>query len=112
MKLPSASSLHTHLPCVAPYAGAGIEIMCPPYTVPASVVAPYAGAGIEIWKRSGKLYMTLWSPPTRGRELKYANLLDDIKAAMSPPTRGRELKCTRLCLLRIGFCRPLRGGGN
>ena len=43
-----ASVVCSHVPVVAPHAGAGIEIDTVEYYVTALLVAPHAGAGIEI----------------------------------------------------------------
>ena len=54
---------------VAPFAGAGIEILSRLTFRCGGPVAPFAGAGIEIGENAYERIKTV-SPPSRGRELK------------------------------------------
>ena len=52
------------------------------------------------------------SPPTRGRELKPLQDLEDLGMLVSPPTRGRELKPVNKSIAVERGRRPPRGGVN
>ena len=78
--------------CVAPYAGAWIEM--PPLPVRSGTlpVAPYAGAWIEILVIKPQREKGKRSLPTRERGLKLLKELLVDKAGASLPTRERGLK--------------------
>ena len=56
--------------CVAPLAGAWIEINIPIVTLSTSLVAPLAGAWIEIFANAAAFSLSVMSLPLRGRGLK------------------------------------------
>ena len=76
----------------APHAGARIEILLSYKRDWHNADAPHAGARIEIILPMAILCMRLWTPPTRGRELKCIAIFQRLPFRQTPPTRGRELK--------------------
>ncbi len=54
----------------------------------------------------------MWSPPARGRELKFCYHIDEPDGSLSPPARGRELKSFITAAARVLPSRPPRGGGS
>ena len=77
--------------CVAPLAGAGIEIYTEQSDHLTARVAPLAGAGIEIPRGRFRPPGT-GSPLSQGRELKCIMAGVVTQDMLSPLSQGRELK--------------------